>query len=161
MRMLLKQKKGNDMQEREFVMIKPDSVIRKLIGRIITRYEEKGLQIIGMKMISVKQEQAVELYKEHEEKDFYPGLMNFIVDQPVVVMVLKAKNSIPVIRKMIGTTKGWEAAPGTIRGDFTLSSGFNVIHASDSPEAAEKEIKIFFDDDELITYNDPNECFRI
>ena len=149
------------MQEREFVMIKPDSVIRRLIGRILTRYEEKGLQIIGMKMIEVKKEQAEELYREHKGKDFYEGIMNFIVNQPVVVMVLKGNKAIEVTRTMIGRTRGFEAAPGTIRGDFTLSSSFNVIHAADSPEAAEREIKIFFADNEILTYNDPNECFRI
>jgi len=149
------------MQEREFVMIKPDSVIRRLVGRILTRYEEKGLQIIAMKMIKVTREQAEELYREHKGKDFYEGIMNFIVDQPVVVMVLKGNHAVEVTRRMIGETKGFRAAPGTIRGDFTLSSSFNVIHAADSVEAAEREIKIFFSEDEILTYTDPNECFRI
>ncbi len=149
------------MQEREFVMIKPDSVIRRLIGRIITRYEEKGLQVVAMKMIHVKREQALELYKEHEGKDFYDGLMNFIVDQPVVVMIIKGKHAIQVTRLMNGATRGHEALPGTVRGDFTLSSSFNVIHASDSVDNAEREIGIFFKDEEILAYNDPNECFRI
>ena len=149
------------MQQREFVMIKPDSVIRRLIGRIITRYEEKGLQIIAMKLIRVAREQALALYKEHEGKDFYEGLMNFIVEQPVVVLVIKGKRAVEVTRLMVGKTRGHEALPGTIRGDFTLSSSFNVIHASDSTESAEREIKIFFEDTEILTYNDPNECFRI
>jgi nucleoside-diphosphate kinase len=149
------------MQEREFVMIKPDSVIRRLIGRIITRYEEKGLQIIAMKMAHPSKKQAEELYSEHEKKDFYEGLMNFIIDQPVIVMVLKGNKAIEVTRRMIGETKGAQATPGTIRGDFTLSSSFNVIHAADSIESAEREIKIFFTEDEILSYNDPNECFRI
>ncbi len=149
------------MQEREFVMIKPDSVIRRLIGRILQRFEEKGLQLLGMKLIKVKEEQAKELYREHEGKDFYPALMNFITNQPVVVIVLKGKQAITVTRRMVGKTKGVEAEPGSIRGDFTVSSSFNVIHASDSPESAEREIGIFFSEEEILTYNDPNECFRI
>jgi len=149
------------MQERGFVMIKPDSVIRRLIGRILTRYEEKGLQVVAMKMITVTRDQAEKLYEEHKGKDFYEGVMNFIVDQPVVVIVLKGNRAVEVTRTMIGRTRGFEAAPGTIRGDFTLSSSFNVIHAADSVVAAEREIKIFFSNDEILTYNDPNECFRI
>ena len=149
------------MQERELVMIKPDSVIRRLVGRILTRFEEKGLQIIALKMVNVTREQAQELYKEHAGKDFYEGLMNFIVDQPVVVMVLKGSRAVEVARLMVGSTKGAEAAPGTVRGDFTLSSSFNVIHAADSVESAEREIGVFFGKDELLAYNDPNECFRI
>ena len=149
------------MQERELVMIKPDSVIRRLVGRILTRFEEKGLQIIALKMVNVTREQAQELYKEHAGKDFYEGLMNFIVDQPVVVMVLKGSRAVEVARLMVGSTKGAEAAPGTVRGDFTLSSSFNVIHAADSVESAEREIAIFFDESEILAYNDPNECFRI
>jgi nucleoside-diphosphate kinase len=149
------------MQEREFVMIKPDSVIRRLIGRIVTRYEEKGLQILAMKLMKVRREQAETLYREHVGKDFYSSLMDFIVNQPVVVMVIKGKQAVKVTRTMIGPTRGHEAPPGTIRGDFTLSSSFNVIHASDSTAAAEREIKIFFSEDEILSYNDPNECFRI
>ena len=149
------------MQQREFVMIKPDSVIRKLVGRILTRFEEKGLQILAMKMVKVKENQAKILYEHHKDKDFYPELMNFIVDQPVVILVLKGKNAIQVTRNIIGSTKGVEATPGTIRGDFTVSSSFNVIHAADSPESAEKEIGIFFAKEDILNYNDPNECFRI
>ena len=149
------------MQERELIMIKPDSVIRRLIGRILTRYEEKGLQVIAMKMVNVKREQAEQLYEEHKGKDFYEAIMNFIVDQPVVVMVVKGNRAVEVSRTLIGQTKGFAAAPGTIRGDFTVSSSFNVIHAADSVEAAEREIPIFFNEDEILTYNDPNECFRI
>lgn len=149
------------MQEREFVMIKPDSVIRRLIGRIVMRYEEKGLQIVALKLTKVKEAQAKELYREHEGKDFYSGLMNFIVNQPVVVMVLKGHKAVEVTRRMVGATRGHEAQPGTIRGDFTLSSSFNVIHASDSVDNAKREIDIFFDEEEILSYNDPNECFRI
>lgn len=149
------------MQQKTFVMIKPDSVVRRLIGRIITRYEEKGLQIVAMKLIKVEKEQAKELYKEHAGKDFYEILMNFVINQPVVVMVLKGKRAIEVTRLMIGSTKGAEAASGTIRGDFTISSSFNVIHASDSLESSARETAIFFKEDEILTYNDPNECFRI
>ncbi|MFC1479445.1 nucleoside-diphosphate kinase, partial [Planctomycetota bacterium] len=142
-------------------MIKPDSVIRRLIGRILTRYEEKGLQVIAMKMMKVKKEQAEQLYVEHKGKDFYEGILNFIIDQPVVVVIVKGNRAVEVCRTLIGKTRGFEAAPGTIRGDFTVSSSFNVIHAADSVESAEREISIFFDENEILAYNDPNECFRI
>lgn len=132
------------------IIIKPDGVARRMAGRIITRFEEKGLQIAGMKLIRVSEDLAKKHYAEHEGKPFYPSLINFITSGPVVVMAIRGLNAIPVCRKMMGSTFGSDAEPGTIRGDFGVSRAFNLIHGSDSPESAAKELALYFSDGEIL-----------
>ena len=130
--------------ERTFCMIKPDGVQRRLVGRIVARFEEKGLRIAGMRLLRMSRRQATELYSVHKGKPFYGGLMEFVVSGPVVVMVLEGFRAISVVRKMLGATKGFEAEPGTIRGDFGGSERFNLAHGSDSAASARREMRIFF-----------------
>lgn len=138
--------------ERTFVMIKPDGVQRGLIGEIISRFEKKGLKIVAMKMLWIKRELAEEHYAEHKSKPFFNALVDYITSGPVVAMVVEGKNAISVVRTMIGKTNPAEASPGTIRGDFAMDTGRNVVHASDSPASAEREINLFFKADELFEY---------
>jgi nucleoside-diphosphate kinase len=133
----------------EFVMIKPDGVKRRLIGEIISRFEKRGLNIIAMKMARISRETAEKLYEEHKGKSFFEDLISYITSGPVVCMVIEGDEAVSVIRKMIGATDPKEALPGTIRGDFALSKAENVIHASDSPEKAKKEMSLFFEETEL------------
>lgn len=140
------------MLERTLVIIKPDAVQRQLAGRIISRFEEKGLKIVGLKLISVSLKQAQTLYAIHKKKGFYKGLVRFITSAPVVVMVLEAREVVSICRKMIGATMGPDAEPGTIRGDFGSGTTYNLIHASDSPENANTEMSVFFTQNELLDY---------
>ncbi|ADG13230.1 Nucleoside-diphosphate kinase [Methanocaldococcus infernus ME] len=130
--------------ERTLVIIKPDAVRRKLIGKIIERIENKNLDIVKMKMVKLTKEEAEEFYKEHKGKEFYNSLVEFMTSERIVVMVIEGENCINIIRKLIGKTDPAEAEPGTIRGDFALKLPENVVHASDSKESAEREIKFFF-----------------
>ncbi|HIP15846.1 MAG TPA: nucleoside-diphosphate kinase [Methanothermococcus okinawensis] len=132
------------MKERTFVMLKPDTVRRKLIGRIIQRFEDKGLEIVEMKMLKIPKELAEKLYEEHKNKDFFKSLVDFITSGRVVVMVIEGENAISVVRKMIGKTNPLEAEMGTIRGDFGYSTPDNLVHASDSQESAKREMQLFF-----------------
>jgi len=125
-------------------MLKPDAVKRKLIGRIIQRFEDKGLEIVEMKMLTLSKEMAEEFYKMHKGREFYERLIKFMTSGRIVAMVVEGENAISIVRKMIGKTNPVEAEPGTIRGDFALSTPNNIIHASDSKESAEREIKLFF-----------------
>ncbi|MCC6031191.1 MAG: nucleoside-diphosphate kinase [Desulfurococcales archaeon] len=136
--------------QRTFVMIKPDAYERRLIGEIISRIERKGLRIIAMKMIRMSREQAEKLYAVHKEKPFFKDLVEFVTRGPVVVMAVEGESAVEVMRIMIGPTDGRKAPPGTIRGDFSLSIQENVIHASDSPETAEYELSIFFDEKDYV-----------
>ncbi len=136
--------------ERTFVMIKPDGVRRNLIGQIISRFELRGLKIVGMKLLKMDREMAEKLYIEHKGKSFYDELVNYITSGPVVTMVIEGENVVQLIRKMIGSTDPKESPPGTIRGDMALSKAENVIHASDSSEKALREISIFFSERELL-----------
>jgi nucleoside-diphosphate kinase len=138
--------------ERTLVIIKPDAVQRQLAGRIISRFEEKGLQIVAVKFMRLSQELAREHYAVHKGKDFFEPLIKYIISGPVLIMVLEADGVIAMARKLMGATFGSQAEPGTIRGDFGGSQGFNLIHGSDSPESAETEIKHFFNNGELIDY---------
>ena len=133
----------------EFVMIKPDGVKRRLVGEIISRFEKRGLNIVAMKMVRITRETAEKLYEEHKGKSFFEDLISYITSGPVVCMVIEGDEAVSVIRKMIGATDPKEALPGTIRGDYALSKGENVIHASDSPEKAKREMSLFFEDTEL------------
>ncbi|KAJ5075715.1 nucleoside diphosphate kinase cytosolic [Anaeramoeba ignava] len=140
------------MTERSFVAIKPDGVERKLTGEIIKRIEQKGFKMVAMKFIKPSQELAEEHYGEHKEKPFYKGLVEFITSGPVVAMVWEGKDVIATIRKMVGVTDPLKSDPGTIRGDFGISIGRNIIHASDKLESAKKEISLWFSQDELVEY---------
>ncbi len=138
--------------ERTLIIIKPDGVQRHLVGRIIGRFEQKGLQIIGLKMMRLGREMAEKHYAVHRGKHFYDSLINFITSSPVVVMALEGAGAIEIARKLVGSTFGSAAEPGTIRGDFGVSNSFNLIHASDGPETARFELGLFFGPEELSEY---------
>jgi nucleoside-diphosphate kinase len=125
-------------------MIKPDAVARGLVGRIVARFEDAGLAIERLELGMVTPEQAAANYAEHEGKPFYDGLVAYITSGPVVKMVISGPDAVPIVRKMMGVTNPKDAAPGTIRGDFGLTLDANVVHGSDSPESAAREIAIFF-----------------
>lgn len=139
--------------EKTLIILKPDAVQRQYAGRIISRFEEKGIKISGMKMMQISKQLAETHYGVHKGKPFYNKLIGFITSSPVVVMALEGKNIVEVTRKMMGATFGSKAEPGTIRGDFGISNSFNLIHGSDSPENAEKEIALFFKPGELVEYD--------
>jgi nucleoside-diphosphate kinase len=138
--------------EKTYLMVKPDGVQRNLIGEIITRFERKGFKLIGAKLITISNERAKEHYGEHEGKPFFDDLVDFITSGPIFAMVWEGENVIQVARNMIGSTNPQEAANGTIRGDYGMVTRKNIIHGSDSLESAQREIKLFFNDDELSTY---------
>jgi nucleoside-diphosphate kinase len=138
--------------ERTLIIFKPDAVQRGLCGQILTRFENKGLQIAGLKFMRIPQQIAESHYAPHKGKGFYEGLVKFMTSSPVAVVALQGKNAIAIARKMMGATFGSNAEPGTIRGDFGVSNSFNLIHGSDSPEAAAKELKLFFRDEELVDW---------
>ena len=138
--------------ERTLVLLKPDCVQRRLMGDIISRFERKGLNIIAMKMLHVTPELSKQHYEEHVEKPFYPGLEAFITGAPVCAMVIEGLEVIRVVREMLGATSGLKAASGTIRGDFSSSRQMNLVHASDGPEAAEREMNLYFDPKEICGY---------
>lgn len=138
--------------QRTLIILKPDCVQRGLAGEIIRRFEQRGLQIVGLKMLRISHAVAQEHYAVHHGKPFYDGLIRFMTSGPVVVLALQGNNAIDVSRKMMGATFGFKAEPGTIRGDFGLSSSFNLIHGSDSPEAAAAELARFFTPAELLEY---------
>jgi nucleoside-diphosphate kinase len=138
--------------ERTLIIFKPDAVQRMLSGQLLTRFENKGLQIVGLKFMKIPQQTAETHYAPHKGKGFYEGLVRFMTSSPVVVVALQGKNAIAIARKMMGATFGASAEPGTIRGDFGVSNSFNLIHGSDSPEAAQKELGLFFKPDELVDW---------
>jgi len=145
--------------ERTLVLVKPDGVARRLVGEVISRIERKGLKIVALKMLRVSREQAERHYAVHKGKPFYEPLLAFITSGPVVAMVVEGESAIDVVRNLMGPTSGLKAPPGTIRGDFSLSIQFNIVHGSDSPESAAYEIPIFFDDAEILKYELPDETF--
>jgi nucleoside-diphosphate kinase len=138
--------------ERTLVLVKPDGVQRQLAGRIISRFEERGLKIVGLKVVRVDRELAERHYAIHRGKPFYEGLVAFITSSPLVAMVLEGPNAIVMVRTMVGATKPTEAAPGTIRGDLAVEMGQNLIHASDGPETAATELALWFGPSELVSY---------
>ncbi|HXG62610.1 MAG TPA: nucleoside-diphosphate kinase [Planctomycetota bacterium] len=138
--------------ERTFCMIKPDGVQRRLVGRILSRFEDKGLRIAGLKLLRMSAEQAERLYAIHKGKPFYDSLVRFVTSSPVVVMVIEGHQAVAVVRKLLGATFGFNAEPGTIRGDYGGSKGFNLIHGSDAVESAQREIPVFFQESELVRY---------
>ncbi len=139
--------------ERTLVLIKPDGVQRQLIGRVLARYEERGLKVVGLKLVQVDRSLAERHYATHREKPFFGGLVDFIVSAPLVALALDGPNAIAVVRAINGATRPHEAAPGTIRGDFALETAQNIVHASDSPEAAAAELALWFEPAELFDYD--------
>ena len=138
--------------EKSLIIIKPDAVQRNLIGEIITRIERKGLKIVGIKMISIDDAILDEHYAHIKDKPFFPGIRDFMKSSPVVVMAIEGINTVSSLRLLVGPTKAWEATAGTIRGDFSLSTQSNIVHASDSVENGEIEVDRFFDLPELFNY---------
>jgi nucleoside-diphosphate kinase len=134
------------MSQRTLVLLKPDAVRRGLVGDILSRFEAKGLSIVAMEQRTIDAAKADEHYADHVEKDFYPPLREFVTSGPLVALVLEGDEAIEVVRGINGATDGRKAAPGTIRGDLSLSNRENLVHGSDSPESAEREIKIWFPD---------------
>ena len=145
--------------ERTFVMVKPDGVQRGLIGEVISRLEDRGLTLVGAKFMQIDEDLAHDHYAEHEDKPFFGGLVSFITAGPVMAMVWEGQDATRQVRRMMGATDPAEAQPGTIRGDLGLDLGRNVIHGSDheDPGANEREIDLFFDDDELVGWEQIDE----
>ena len=140
------------MAERTLVIIKPDCIQRHLAGEIIGRFEKKGFKLVAAKFMQISEELARQVYAVHQGKPFFEGLVKFLSSAPVLVMVWEAEAVIDMARKMIGATFGCDAEPGTIRGDFGCSKGYNLVHGSDSAESAEQEINLFFRPDEIVDY---------
>lgn len=135
------------------IILKPDAVQRGLVGRIIERFESKGLQIVGAKLVKVSSELAKKHYAEHEGKAFFPSLIEFITSTPVMVLAIRGRGAVAVCRKIIGSTDGAAADPGTLRGDFGMSKSLNLVHGSDSVESAERELKLWFAPEEITLWD--------
>src|ERR1700733_16322410 len=138
--------------ERTLIIFKPDAVQRGLCGEILARFERKGLQVVGAKLMKIPMATAERHYEPHKGKGFYSGLIAFMTSSPVMVLALEGKDAITIARNLMGATFGSKAAPGTIRGDFGVSNSYNLIHGSDSPEAATKELGLFFKPEELLEW---------
>ena len=138
--------------ERSLILFKPDALQRRLVGRILARFEEKGLRIAGLKLMRISDALAAKHYDAHKAKPFYAGLVRFMTSSPIVAMVLEGKDVVAIVRRMLGKTFGPEAEPGTIRGDFGASKSFNLIHASDAPDTAKREVELFFKSEELLEW---------
>ncbi len=139
--------------ERTLILLKPDAVQRRLMGQIINRFERRGFQVVGCKMMPITPELAQKHYAEHVGKPFFDGLLKFITSGPVLAMALQGEGVVALARTMMGKTNCAEADPGTIRGDFGTAKSFNLIHGSDSPQSAQRELALFFNDDELMDYD--------
>ncbi len=147
------------VSERTFVMVKPDGVGRRLVGECIARYERRGLKLVAMRLARISQDVAEQHYAEHKDKPFFGGLVGFITSGPVVLMVWEGMDAVAQVRKMNGATNCAEADVGTIRGDYGLSLQCNVVHASDSVETAQREIALYFDENELLRYPMPDDAW--
>ncbi|MFZ0441525.1 MAG: nucleoside-diphosphate kinase [Methanobacterium sp.] len=145
------------MKQRSFVMLKPDAVKRRLAGEVLGRFEKRGLKIIAAKMMIIDTNQAKKHYGEHSEKPFFNDLVDYITSGPVLATVIEGEKCIALIRKMVGATNPQEADLGTVRGDYAIDTGRNIIHASDSDVSAAREISLFFDDTEICEYTLPDE----
>jgi nucleoside-diphosphate kinase len=143
--------------EKTFVMLKPSTIARAMIGRVVSRIEDKGLKIAAMKLTWVTQEKAAQLYSIHKGKPFYEELVKFMTSGPIMAMVIEGDEAVKIMRKLIGATNSKEAEAGTIRGDFGLSNQKNAVHASDSTENAKLEMSIFFTPEEILTYKRADE----
>jgi nucleoside-diphosphate kinase len=140
------------VSERTLILIKPDGVQRGLIGRVVDRYESRGLRLAGLKLMQADRSLAERHYAVHSDKPFFAGLIEFITSGPLVAMAVEGPQAIAVCRAINGATRPHEAAPGSIRGDFALETGMNIVHASDSPENAAAELALWFDEGELLDY---------
>ena len=138
--------------QKTLVLIKPDAVQRGLSGEIIARLERRGLKLVGMKMLHVSQELAHRHYGAHVDKPFFGSLVDFITSSPLIAIAVEGENAVDVVRTTMGATNPVDASPGTVRGDYGLTIGMNLIHGSDSPESAETELALFFDENEIIDY---------
>ncbi|MCA8964035.1 MAG: nucleoside-diphosphate kinase [Planctomycetes bacterium] len=138
--------------ERTLILLKPDAVQRGLVGQVLSRFEQKGLKIAAMKLMQITPELAAKHYEAHKERKFYPGLVKFMTSSPVVALALEGIDAIKICRNLMGATFGADAAPGTIRGDFGVSRSYNLVHGSDSPEAAARELELFFPEG-LVAYD--------
>lgn len=138
--------------ERTLIIVKPDAVQRRLVGRIVQRFEDKGLTVAGMKLMQISRQLAEQHYAVHQGKPFYPALIEYITSGPVVVMVIAGPRAIAVSRKLMGKTFGFDAEPGSIRGDFGASTTYNLVHGSDAPESANEEIALYFKPEEILDY---------
>lgn len=145
--------------QRTLILVKPDGLQRRLAGEIISRIENKGLKIVGLKMMNVTPDLSRQHYAEHVEKPFYPDLEGFITSAPVIALAVEGPEAISVMRTLIGSTNGREAAPGTIRGDYGCSRQMNLIHGSDGPEAAARELSIYFKDGEICSFDGTVDCW--
>ncbi len=139
--------------EQSLILLKPDCVQRRLVGRVLSRFEDKGLNIVAMKLMAVTPQLAKQHYAEHVAKPFYPALEKFITGSPIIALVIEGLEAIRVVREMLGATSGLKAAAGTIRGDYSSSRQMNLVHASDGPEAARREIDLYFKPDEIHSYS--------
>ncbi len=140
-------------------MLKPGVLNRRLVGEIISRLEKKGLKLVGLKLMQISPELAANHYAEHKEKPFFGELTSYITSAPVVAMVWQGDDCVTIVRKMVGATKVTESQPGTIRGDYSMHTSINIIHASDSDASAEREINLFFKPEEIIDWEDKNSCW--
>jgi nucleoside-diphosphate kinase len=138
--------------QRTLLLVKPDGVQRQLVGRVLTRFEERGLKLVGLKLVHVDRAMAEEHYAVHRERPFFRGLVDFITSGPLVAAALEGPNAIAIVRAMNGATRPHEAAPGSIRGDLAVETAQNLVHASDSPENAEAELALWFRPEELLSY---------
>jgi len=143
--------------EKTFVFLKPETIMRGLVGETVSRIENKGFNIAAMKLLWMTRDQAERLYEMHRGKEFYEQLIQHVTSGPIIAMVVEGPYAIRAVRKMVGATNPVEAEPGSIRGDYALATTCNIIHASDSKENAEREIKIFFRGDEILSYEKPTE----
>ncbi len=143
--------------ERTFTMLKPGVLARRISGEIVSRIERKGFDIVAAKLVRITRKLAETHYAEHRDKPFFGELVAYITSGPVLAMVLEGDGAVSMLRKLCGSTKAEDAAPGTIRGDYAMHTGLNVIHASDSAESAEREIALFFRPDEIIDWTDGND----
>lgn len=139
--------------ERTLVIVKPDGVQRGLVGPIVSRLESRGLRVVGLKLVQVSEDLAARHYAEHEGKPFYAGLLGYITSGPVIVAAIEGTSAVQMVRNTVGATNPLNAAPGTIRGDYATDIGRNLIHASDAPATAERELALWFEPSELVTYS--------
>jgi len=145
------------VRERTFALVKPDGVQRGLVGEIVRRFEKRGLQLVALKMVRISRQLAEEYYAEHRGKPFFPGLVEYVTSGPSVAMLWEGENAITIVRKTMGATDPVKADPGTIRADFGLSIGRNVVHGSDSAESATREAALFFEPEEILAYDRDHE----
>lgn len=145
--------------ETTLIILKPDALQRGLAGRILSRFEDTGLRLVGARLLHMDRELAERLYRPHVGKPFYDGLLRFMTSSPVMVLAVRGVGAIAICRKLMGATFGSQAAPGTIRGDFGVSSSFNLVHGSDGPESARRELSIFFGEGDLVSYDRPMETW--